>query len=213
MRHFIEELAFRVSDYNRIRKYQFFMRCFKPGPQTSILDVGASEKEYQENANIIEKRYPYPDRITVLGVDEYMDFNRRYPGVRIVKYDGVKFPFADKEFDICWCNAVLEHVGPRDKQMLFLREIRRVSKTAFVTTPNRLFPFEIHTRFFLLHYLPKKYFDIILKKLGKGWAADNYMHLLAKRDVIRLLKDCGISEYRIFANRIMGLAVDYIIIF
>lgn len=152
------KIANKFSNYNRIRKYKIFIDYFKPKINTKILDVGASEKEYKENANIIGKRYSYPENITVLGIDRFEEFPERYPKVKIVIYNGDVFPFKDKEFDICWCNAVLEHVGNRDKQEKFLKEICRVAKEAFITIPNRYFPFEVHTKILLLHYLPKKAF-------------------------------------------------------
>lgn len=189
------------------------MNYFRPTTNTKILDVGASEKEYQENANLLEKRYPYTENITVLGIDNYKEFAERYPEVRTVTYNTNGFPFRDKEFDICWCNAVIEHVGDKDKQEKFLREIKRVSKSAFLTTPNKYFLIEVHTQIPLLHYLPRVIFDNILKKFGKSWATGDYMHLLGLKDLTSLLKDSCIIKYKIIKNKILGFTVDYVIIF
>ncbi len=128
-------------------------------------------------------------------------------------YEGDTFPFKDKEFDICWCNAVLEHVGKRSRQKKFLKEVRRVAKSSFVTTPNKYFPIELHTRIPLLHYLPKGIFDAILNKVGKKWATGNYMHLLGLKDIKKLLGECNIEDYTIKKNRIFGFVVDFVIIF
>lgn len=209
----INKIANQFSNRNRLNKYNYFLDYFKPSHNTKILDAGASEREYQENANILEKLYPYPENITVLGIDEYCDFRKRYPRVKVVKYNEDRWPFCNKEFDICWSNATLEHVGNRQKQKEFLKEAFRVAKKVFITTPNRFFPFEVHTRVFLLHYLPKGLFDRILTKIGPSWAVGNYMHLLTLRDIKRLLADCHINEYKIIKNRIFGLTVDFVIIF
>ena len=209
----IRKIADKVSNYNRQRKYNFFVYYFKPTIYSKILDVGASEKEYTENANILEKKYPYPENITVLGIDHYIEFCKKYPKVKTVTYEGEGFPFKDKEFDICWCNAVIEHVGNRDKQERFLKNIQRVAKMSFVTTPNRYFPFEVHTRIFLLYYLPKGLFDKILNKIGKSWATEDYMHLLGLRDIKKLLRNCGINEYKITKNKVLGFTIDYVIMF
>jgi len=205
-------IADRFSNSNRLRKYNFFISYFKPTINTQILDVGPSEREYLENANIIEKRYSYPENITVLGIEDFEQFSKRYPKVKIVKYKGDIFPFRDKEFDICWCNAVIEHVGNRDKQEKFLKEIYRVSKTAFITTPNRYFPLEVHTKIPLLHYLPKKVFDKLLIKMGKSWAAGDRMHLFGLRDIKMLLRKCNVNTYKIVKNRILGFVVDFVMI-
>ena len=63
-------------------------------------------------------------------------------------------PFADGEFDIVFSNAVIEHVGGREQQRRFVEESLRVARRAFVTTPNRWFPVEVHTRLPLVHWLP-----------------------------------------------------------
>lgn len=209
----LNDIANSFGDRNRLRKYHFFMDYFKPNEFTKILDVGAEGREYQRYTNSLEKLYPYPQNITVLGIDDYSEFRRRYPSVRALNYDGRSFPFGNDEFDICWCNAVLEHVGNKERQVDFLREIRRVSKAAFVTTPNKLFPIEPHTRVPILHYLPKNTFDKLLRCFGKPWAAGDYMHLLFLRDIVRLLDESNIGDYQIKKNHLFGLTVDFVILF
>jgi len=188
------------------------MRLFKPTEKTTILDVGASEKEFQAHANIIEKKYPYPENITVLGVDEYKAFPERYAKVKVIRYRGGAFPLKDKSFDICWCNAVLEHVGDRPEQEQLLKETCRVSRSVFLTTPNRFFPMETHTRIFFLHYLPKTVFDKFLTAAGKSDKAGNYLHLLSMRDLTNVLARCDITNYRIIKNKILCFTIDFVVV-
>ena len=68
--------------------------------------------------------------------------------------DGRDLPFADREFDVAFSNAVVEHVGGRTDQERFVRELCRVAKRIFVTTPNRLFPVDPHTLLPVVHWLP-----------------------------------------------------------
>ena len=206
-------IADKLADKNRRKKYDCFMKHLMPTEDTSILDVGGSEKEYRVTANILEKIYPYPENITVLGVDQYDEFLRRYSKVKIVTYDGGEFPFKNNQFDLCWCNAVIEHVGNEEQQEYFLNEIKRVSKKAFITTPNKHFPVELHTKIILLHFLPKKIFDKILTGTGKSWAAGDYMHLLSLSTIKRLLRKCNIDKFKIIKNKILGFTVDYVVIF
>ena len=132
--------------------------------------------------------------LVALGIHQPLEFISRYPQVKVVKYDGSRFPFKDKEFDVCWSNAVIDHVGNRDKQLFFLQEIKRVSRRAFITTPNRHFLIEVHTRTPLLHFLPKKVFEEYLNLRGKRWATGNNMHLLSIADLKEMLKQAGISN-------------------
>ena len=205
--------AYKISKYNRRRKWKIFLKIIKPSFNTTILDVGFTENEYSETDNFLEKNYPYPQNITALGIYTPKKFLERYPQVKAVKYDGKKFPFNDQEFDVCWTNATIEHVGSKENQIMFLKEIKRVAKAAFITTPNKYFPIEVHTRTPLLHFLPKKLFDKYLFLIGKKWATGSYMNMLSLKDIKELLMDVGISNYRIIKNRLLFFILDFVIIF
>ncbi len=205
-------IAHKVSAWNRRRKWSLFLAEFCPNEKMRILDVGFAEKEYSQVDNFIEKHYPYPERLTALGIGTPKDVKSKYPKMSFIKYDGSVFPFKDKAFDICWSNAVIEHVGELGNQLFFLKEIKRVSKKAFITTPNKYFPVELHTRTPLLHYLPKSMFDGYLRLIGKEWATDAYMHLLSITDLKHLLRKADIENYTIAKNRFCGLTLDFVIL-
>lgn len=189
------------------------MKLINPAHNSRILDVGYTDKEYSDTDNYLEKHYPYPDKITALGVEEPEHLADKYKKVKVVKYEGNRFPFKNKEFDICWSNATIEHVGDTSKQIKFLKEIARVSDRAFITTPNRNFPLEVHTRTPLLHFLPKPIFDIYLRATGRAWTTGDYINLLTIRQMKRLLKKAGIKKYKIIKNRFLGFVLDFIVIF
>jgi hypothetical protein len=207
--------AYRVSGYNRKRKWALFERLVRPEPSLTVLDVGFNDVEHSATDNYIEKHYPWRAQMTALGIDAPVHFGERYPEIKALQYDGVTFPFDNDAFDVCWSNAVLEHVGGHanrwDAQVHFLREIDRVSRTAFITTPNKWFPVEVHTRTPLLHWLPKRWFDAYLRGRKQDWAAGDYMDLLSRGALVRLLADAGIRDYRIVQNRLAGLTLDFAI--
>lgn len=206
-------LAYKISGWNRGRKWQRFLDMIPLTAETRLLDVGFSDQEYSATDNFLEKHYPYLHQVTALTLDEPKEGRERYPAVNIIQYDGRVFPFADQSFDVCWSNAVIEHVGQVDAQVAFLKEIKRVAKVAYLTTPNRLFPVEVHTRTLLLHYLPKPLFDRYLHLIGKSWAAGDYMDLLSLRDVKQRLAAAGIQDYQILANTLLGVPLDFVIVF
>ena len=205
--------AHKISSYNRKRKWDLFLKEIEPKQFMRVLDVGFSENEYSSTDNYIEKHYPFPEMLTALGVNVPIAFKTRYPKVTAVHYSGDVFPFEDKAFDVLWSNAVIEHVGDHNKQIAFIKEIERTSKKAFITTPNRFFPIEVHTRTPLLHYLPKNVFDNYLEVIGKRWAAGEYMHLLSYNQIGTLFADAGVSEYKIISNRLAGFVLDYVVVF
>jgi SAM-dependent methyltransferase len=206
-------IASRISKFNRERKWKIFAKKFAFNDHTSILDVGFNNVEYSEIDNYLEKVYPHPEKITALGVTGSDLFQQKYPLVNAILYDGNHFPFSARSFDIVWSNAVLEHVGQKAKQVLFLKEIKRVGKNAFITTPNRYFPIEIHTRTILLHFLPQQIFYKYLKLTGKKWATGSYMNLLSRREIVTLLKEAGIHEYKIVRNKLFLFTLDFVITF
>jgi hypothetical protein len=205
-------LAEKISAYNRKKKWRIFLDTVSPSSGSTILDVGFAENERSEADNYLEKNYPHPDKVTALGVRAPVEFAKRYPGVRAISYNGTRFPFDDRAFDVCFSNAVLEHVGSAGRQLIFLKEISRVSKTAFIATPNKRFPIELHSRIPLLHFLPKKIFDHFLRLVGKSWCTGDYLNLLRLKDIKRLLSAARIDNYRIIKNRLFFFTVNYIIL-
>ena len=201
-----------LSARNRQKKWDRFLRVFAITESTRVLDVGFNENEYSSVDNFLEKKYPHTEMITALGMEEPVKFRARYPKVRAMKYDGAVFPFDEDSFDICWSNAVIEHVGDFDRQVNFLKEINRVAKSFYITTPNRYFPVEVHTRIPFLHWLPKPAFDWCLVRLGKAWAAGPYMNLLSLADIRSVCAEAGIVDFEVVPNRLMGFTLDYVVI-
>lgn len=192
-----------------------FMDRLKPTQHDTVLDVGFSEKEWSDTHNYLEKHYPYQKQITALGIKDEQPklFYERYPEVRVVLYDGVNFPFTDKQFDVVWANAVVEHVGGFDRQVHFTKELARTARRGFFTTPNRWFPVEVHTKLPLLHYLPKRIFDAIISKIGFASTTGDYLNLLSYKQIIKMLDAAGITQYEIVRNRVFGFTLDFVIIF
>ena len=79
---------------------------------------------------------------------------------------------------------MIEHVGGREAQRRFVEEALRVARRAFVTTPNRWFPVEVHTRLPLVHWLPDRLAHPVYDLARKPWAKDN--HLLGAGDLHEL---------------------------
>jgi SAM-dependent methyltransferase len=182
-------LADALSLRSRRRKLALFLELMRPDAQTSVLDVGVDEVSLGEPGgevgctthNVLEERYPWPERITALGLHDGRRFRERYPRIDYVQGDACALPFADGTFDVVHSNAVIEHVGTRARQELFVREALRVGRRVFVTTPNRWFPIEVHTRLPLVHWLPERAAGRVYDAARMPWAKDN--HLLGPADL------------------------------
>ena len=163
--------AGRVSAWSRRRKLELFMRELRPGPETTVLDVGVTDSGYGDDPygthNFFEALYPWPERITAVSTQHLRRFSESFPAVRAVRADGRDLPFADGEFDVGFSNAVLEHVGGREDQRAFVRELCRAALRVFLATPNRWFPLDSHTLVPFAHWLPGKQRDGIYRRLGR----------------------------------------------
>jgi len=185
----------KLSRLSRKRKFDLFMKTFSPDQETKILDAGAFGGRGLEKLknywpiNFLEKWYPYKDKLTALGVTDLAGLQRMYPEIRAVRYQGNVFPFKDKEFDLVFSNAVIEHVGSRQNQQFFLDEIIRVGRKAFITTPNRWFFLEMHTWFPFLHWLPQPWFGKLVGLFGRSyWGSEKNLNLLSPMSIHKLLK-------------------------
>jgi SAM-dependent methyltransferase len=183
------KLVDAVSLRSRRRKLRLFLDELRPGPNTTVLDVGADEVGFGGEGghsgcathNFFEELYPWRGRITALGLHDGAGFRHHYPDIAYVQGDACSLPFPDESFDVVFSNAVIEHVGDRARQRLFVEEALRVGRRVFLTTPNRWFPVEVHTRLPLVHWLPEGAAGRAYDLAGKGWARDN--HLLGSNDL------------------------------
>jgi SAM-dependent methyltransferase len=183
-------LAARASLANRRRKLRLFMETIAPGEDTTVVDVGVADAGFGDEGghgytyNFFEELYPWPSRITAVGDVPLPHFAAAFPEIRCVVADGRWLPFADREFDVAFSNAVVEHVGPWSEQRRFVHELCRVADRVFLTTPNRLFPLEVHTLVPFVHWLPRAAADRMFSLLGRhSW---NGVHLLTPRSLLAL---------------------------
>jgi SAM-dependent methyltransferase len=165
----LSRVASRVSLRSRERKLRLFHELLQPGPETTVVDVGVTDAAFGAGStnNFFEALYPWPERITAVGVTELATFAESFPQVTVVRADGRALPFADDAFDLGFSNAVVEHVaGGTDAQLQFVHELCRVARRVFVTTPNRFFPLEVHTLVPFAHWLPRGARDRVLHARG-----------------------------------------------
>jgi len=173
-------LGERLTLAARDRIYNDFMHICAPTKESTILDVGVSGFDHKA-ANILEKRYPHQSRLTAAGTNIDESFQKEFPLLRYVRiHPGEPLPFKDNEFDLATSNAVLEHVGSREKQVEFLSELHRVARRVFITLPNRFFPVEHHTAIPLFQFWDWT-FKLACRLLGHGeWALEENLILMSK---------------------------------
>lgn len=204
----------KLSWHARKKMFTSLMRLAKPNFKTEILDVGVTS-DRRLDSNFFEKLYPYPQKITAVGLEDASFLEADYPGLKYVRADGLSLPFADKSFDLVVSFAVIEHIGSYRRQETFVRELLRVGKTVFITTPNRWYPIEFHTILPLIHWLPPSWFRKILRWIGKDFfAREENLNLLNEKKLQSffpatcLLKTAHIKLFGMTSNLVFYCITD-----
>jgi hypothetical protein len=189
-----------------------FMELMRPAQADRLLDLGtAALPEPMEN--VLECLYPWPERITAVGSEDCSFLEERHPGLKFVRVvSGRPLPFADDAFDLGFCNAVIEHVGSRRRQAAFLAELIRVSRRVFLSTPNRWYPLELHTRLPFVHWLPASLFRRLIAHLGFDfYAREANLNLLTARELKGILPP-GNFRVRLLDHYFLGLPSNIILV-
>ncbi len=193
-------LASRVSLYARRQMFALFMETMRPTVNSSILDLGVTCDNVYQESNYFEQFYPFKHNIVCAGTEDGSHLEHQYPGLIFVPVQAKqRLPFSDKQFDIVFSNAVIEHVGDRNEQRDFIKEMLRVSRHFFLTTPNRWFPVEMHTGLPLLHYLPMRLYRVIIAKTWlRYWSNEKNLHLLDIKTLQRMFSPfVGVNTLKI----------------
>jgi SAM-dependent methyltransferase len=129
----------------RRKRMELFVRTFRPGENTTILDVGGRQ-------GIWEKRHL---RVTILNTEASGTFDPDF-GMAWVVGDACSMPFGDGSFDVAFSNSLIEHLGGSEQRQRFAAEVRRVGRGYWVQTPSRTFPVEPHFLAPLFHWMPRR---------------------------------------------------------
>ena len=123
--------------------------------------------------------------------------------------DACDLPWADKSFDIVYSNAVIEHVGDFARQQRMAREIARVGKSWFVTTPNRWYPYEFHLRLPFVTWLPFHGYRWAGAFLAYNHLSRRYRFTLSPREVGFRLLSCRELKMCFPDSRVLKLRVTF----
>lgn len=184
----------------RQKVFDLFMRDCAPSRESRVADFGVSGRQDHPVHHFFEMLYPYTHRLTALGRESESAhwYPERFPGLTYIECDLRSIPLPNCWFDYGICNAVMEHAGTRQSQAELVHEVCRVCRCVMFTTPNKRFPFEVHTLLPLIHWLPDCTYRAILRRIGLGYFAevenlnlldaDSFLALFPRSRRNRLLK-------------------------
>lgn len=196
---YFRRLLKTLSHKSREKKFELLQAVFRPRPGDRVLDIGASGDVFLRYT--LEDAYPYPQRIVAGGNEFHQVLSARhyYPQPRYAVFDGCALPFPDQSFDLVFSNAVIEHILGPGRQEQFAREVRRVGKSWFVTTPNFWYPFESHYHLPFIQFLPRpvqrEYNRLLGTHIPKGTVQE--LALLSARQLRALFPNAHIAKVRV----------------
>ena len=198
---------------NRRKFLRIFRKHVAYSKNSIVLDIGATPS-LDSHENFFVQKYPFKKKLTCLSNFNCEILKSKFPEINLVLEDARSMNLESNVYDIVHSNATIEHVGSFDNQLKFLQECIRVSnKYIFITTPNRFFPIELHTKLPFLHFLPKSIFRKILRLFNDHFfSKEENLNLLSLNDVKKLLKESNVKNFKIYKNKIFNLVSNFIII-
>lgn len=183
----------------RLEMFRLFSKEFPENALDSVLDVGVTAEKEAISANFFEENFADKSKITALSDQDASFLESRYPGLKFMLGDAKALPFEDASIDVVFSSAVIEHVGSLKEQAKMIAECFRVCKKGvFITTPNRWFPFELHTSLPFLHWLPKKIHRAILKAIGlRFYALEQNLNLMDCSTLSQICRSLNIQNFKI----------------
>ena len=179
--------------------------------QSSVLDVGVSNNEHNDSINLFLRNFRLnPSQYTGLAIEPMDNIRKKYPDKKFIEYAGGIFPFAENEFEWVFSNAVIEHVGNKADQLVFLNEMLRVGKNVFFTTPNKWFPIESHTNALFRHWFDEPFYKWC-KSNQPYWSVDNLL-LFGREDIVKILEQSNAGSYKIQSNRTLGWPMTFTVV-
>lgn len=199
----------------RMQKFERYVedRILKNDPrkEIQILDVGGVWKYWTST----HFKYLRQSHIVLLNLTEQEIPEQWKERMECIIGDATDMrQYEDGQFDVCFSNSVIEHVGGFKNQKKMASEVVRVGKIGYLQTPNRYFPIEPHFLFPFFQFLPDRIAEFLvmkgkkIKNREKAHSLVKSVRLLNKRELESLFPDARIEKERVF-----GLTKSYCVFF
>ncbi len=210
---YLDQIFKKILLKSRINIFNIFLQNIKFNKNSKILDVGTAPI-LESHENIIFHQYKWKNNITGFSNQNCNILKKKFKLNKFIQGNAKNIKLKKNSFDISFCSATIEHVGNYKSQKKLISELFRVSsKYVFLTTPNRSFPIDFHTKLPLIHLLPKKIHRKILKFLNLNYfASEKNLNLLFSRDIVKICRDLKIMKYKIIYNKFIFLKSNIILI-
>ena len=181
----------------------------------SCLDIGTTNDFNKKSSNLIIKNLNEINILKSISTQK-IDF----PFFNIILTKSITDNFSNDEInkmssDLVISSATIEHVGNEKNQIKMINNIIKLSKKYLViTTPNRLYPIDFHTKIPLIHWFPKNLHRFILKIFGLNCLSkEENLNLLSKNELKKILGNfSNLVDFKIENLSLFGYVSNFIVI-
>lgn len=208
-----EEFIQKILYNNRKKILKIFDFTIQVTKKNSILDVGGSPLDLKSE-NMFLKKFKSYKKLTCLSNQDLSPLKKKFVNFSYFLGDATKMKFKDNSFHLVHSNATIEHVGSDIRQQKFISECLRVSKKfVFITTPNKYFPLDFHTKIPFLHWLPHNIYNFILKFFGDNFFRyKKNLNLISYKKMDLYCKKLKIKNFDIIFHKFFFLKSNIILI-
>jgi len=211
----IDNFLNKLLKLNREKIHKIFLKNTIYNNDVSILDCGTSNT-LSDNHNIILQKTKSNKNIDCFSNQIFTKlFQEKYNHVRkYINGDGLNTNLNDNSYDTVYSSATIEHVGSFENQIKLVKESYRISKSfVFITTPNRYYPIDFHTKLPFFHWLPKKIHRKILKIFGlEFFSKEENLNLMSKKDIHEIMRILKINTYKIISYKFLFFTSNLILV-
>lgn len=181
----------------------------------SFLDIGTTEENELKSSNYFVKNLSKIKIKKSISDQEIKNDNFNKFLRKSITSEFSETEIEDYKSDLVISSATIEHVGSYENQIKMLENIIKLTnKYFFITTPNRFFPIDFHTKLPIIHMFPKKIHRKILRLINLNeYAEEDNLNLLDENTVNKLINiQQNISfEIKILKVKLFGLTSNLLI--
>ena len=202
--HKDQDTIYAINHYNFFDKIVFKKRLeisniinniIKDLQIHDALDIGTTSDDKNASSNIVIKNIKNIDKFKCIS-DQIVNSDFFHKSLnKSITEEFSENELYDFSSDLVVSNATIEHVGNTLNQKKMLENVIKLTKKIFViTTPNRFYPIELHTKIPLIHWFPKSIYRKILKFLGLSfYANEENLNLLSVNELKKMLDNHKIT--------------------
>ena len=205
----------KIINKKRIEMVNLLKKNIDISQINDLLDIGTTEDITAKSSNIFCKLL---DDIKIhKSISNQKITNKRFNSSieKSITSDFNEDLIKKFKSDLVISSATIEHVGDFQSQVSKVKNMISLSKKYIViSTPNRFYPIEFHTKLPFLHWLPENIFRKALLFLNMKYFADEKnLNLLSKGDLKKILNIFSDKiEYNIYNISFLGFISNFLVI-